>query len=127
MGIHHGSFITIRTGGAYIQYSTKKLNTKSSTYSELVGVDDVLTQVIWTQYFLKEQRCEIHDNVIYQNNQIAIKLENNGRQSSSNRTRNINIRYYFINYRITKQVSSVEFCPTLDMIAPAAIVNFSSV
>ena len=41
------------TGGAYVQLIKKKVNTKSSTKSELVGVDVVLTQVIWIQYFLK--------------------------------------------------------------------------
>ena len=58
----------------------------------------------------------IHDNVIYQDNQSAIRLENNGRQSSSKSTRHINIRYYFITDRIIKQEASVEFCPTFDMI-----------
>ena len=52
---HTGGFITMGTGGSYVQSSKQNLNTKSSTDSELVGVDDVLTQVIWTRYFLKEQ------------------------------------------------------------------------
>ena len=77
---------------------------------------DVLTQLIWTQYFLKEQGYKIHDNVIYQDNQSAIKLENNGRLSSSKRTRHINIRYYFITDIFTNQEASVKFCPTLDII-----------
>ena len=46
----------------------KKMNTKSSTEADLVGVDNVLTQVIWTCYSLKENGYEIHDNVIYQDN-----------------------------------------------------------
>ena len=58
----------------------------------------------------------IHDNVIYQDNQSAIRLENNGRRSSSKRKRHINIRYYFITDRIMNQEASVEFCPTFDMI-----------
>ena len=58
----------------------------------------------------------IHDNVIYQDNQSAIRLENNGKQSISKRTRHINIRYYFITDRIINQEASVEFFPTLDMI-----------
>ena len=92
------------------------MNTKSSTEAERVGVDDVLTQVIWTRYFLKDQGYEIRDNVIYQYNQSAIKLENNGRLSSSKQTRHINIRYYFITDIITKQEASVELFPTLDKI-----------
>ena len=42
MRIHTGGFMTMGNGG-YV------LNTKSLTESELVGVDDVLTQVIWNQ------------------------------------------------------------------------------
>ena len=58
----------------------------------------------------------IHNNVIYQDNQSDIKPEKNGRRSSSKRTRRINIRYYFITYRIMKKEASVEFCPILDII-----------
>ena len=79
-------------------------------------MENVLTQVIWTQYFLEYWGYDIHDNVIYQDNQSAIKLENNVRQSSSKCTRHINIRYYFITDSIMKQEASVEFCPTLDII-----------
>ena len=89
---------------------------QESTEAELVGVDDVLTQVIWTQYFLKDQRYKIHDNIIYQYNQSAIKLDNNCRQSSIKKTSHINIRYYFITNMVTNQEESVELCPTLDMI-----------
>jgi hypothetical protein len=38
-----------------ISVSTKqKLNTKCSTESELVGVDDMMPIIIWTRYFLLE-------------------------------------------------------------------------
>ena len=89
-------------GGACLQSSKQKLNTKSSTKSDIAWVGGVLDQVIWTRYSLKYQGYEICDNVIYQDIQIYIKLENNGRQSSINQTRHINIRYYFITDIITK-------------------------
>ena len=63
--------MSMRIGRAYVQYR-KKLNTKSSTEAELVGVDYVLTQVIWTQYFLKDQVYKIDENVVYQDIQSAI-------------------------------------------------------
>ena len=116
MRSHTGGFMTTGTGGAYVQSSKQNLNTKSSTEAEIFGVDDVLTQVIWTQYFLKEQGHMIHDNVIYQDNHREIKLEKNGKQSSIKRTRHINIRYYFITDRIVKQEAYVEFFPILEMI-----------
>ena len=58
----------------------------------------------------------IHDNVIYQDIPRAIRLEKNGKQSSSKRKRHINIRYYFITDRIINQEAYVEFCPTFDII-----------
>ena len=48
MRIHNGDFMTMETGEAYVKSSKHKLNTKSSTEAELVGVDDALTQLIWT-------------------------------------------------------------------------------
>ena len=108
--------MTMGTVGAYVQSIKKNMNTKSSTKAELFGIDDVLTQVTWTQYFLKEPIYIIHDNAIYQDNQSAIILEKNGRRSSIKRTRQINIRYYFITDRIIKQETSVEICPTFDII-----------
>ena len=47
--IQTGGFITTGTGGAYVKSRKKKLNTKSSTEAELVGLDDVLYQVIRTR------------------------------------------------------------------------------
>ena len=79
MRIHTGGFMTMGIEGSYAQSRKQKLNTKSSTEAELVGVDYELIQVIWTLYFLKEQGYIIHNNFIYQYNQIAIRLVNNGR------------------------------------------------
>ena len=66
--IHTGGFMNMGTGGAYSQYRKQKMNTKSSTGAKLVGLDYVLTQVIWNRYFLKEQGYKIHNNIIYQDN-----------------------------------------------------------
>ena len=49
MRSHTGGFMTMGIGGGgYVQSRKQNLNTNSSTESELVGVDDVLDQVIWT-------------------------------------------------------------------------------
>ena len=68
MRSHTGGFMTMGKVGAYVRSRKQKLDTKSSTEADLVGVDDVLIQVIWTRSFLKEQGYIIHDNVIYQDN-----------------------------------------------------------
>ena len=100
---HTGGFMTMVTGGDYAQSRKQNLKTKSSTEAEVFGVDDVLTQVILTRYFLKEQVYIIHDNVIYQDNQSAIRLEKNGGRLSRKRMRHINISDYFITDRIINQ------------------------
>ena len=113
---HRGGIMTTGTVVAYVQSSKQKLNTNILSEANLVGVDNVLAQVIWTWYFLKEQGYEIHDNVIYQDNRNIIKPENNGRLSIIKRTRQLNTGYYFITDRITKQQEYVEFYITLDII-----------
>ena len=102
--------------GSPISFSTKqKLNTRSSTEAELVGVDDSMAMVIWTRNFLRAQGLEVTDNVVYQDNQSAILLERNGRASSGRRTRHIDIRYYFVTDRIKQGDLRIEYCPTDEM------------
>ena len=62
------------------------MNTKSSNEAELVGVDDLMPQILWMKYFLGAQDMNVSDNVVYQDNQGAMKVEKNGRASSGKRT-----------------------------------------
>ena len=65
MRSHNIGFMTMGTVESYMQYIKQNMNTENSTEDKLVVVYDVLTQVIWAQYFLKEQGYNIHDNIIY--------------------------------------------------------------
>jgi hypothetical protein len=47
---------------------------KSSTKAELVGVDDVMPQIIWTRYFLEAQGHGVRKSKIYQGNQSAMLM-----------------------------------------------------
>eukprot|EP00957_Ditylum_brightwellii_P083233 6328183-Ditylum_brightwellii.AAC.1 len=78
-------------GAEYLSSIKQKLNTKSSTETEVVGVDDMMPQIIWTRYFLMAQGYCVTDNVLLQDNKSGIKLERNRKKSSSKRTRHINI------------------------------------
>eukprot|EP00804_Cyclotella_cryptica_P019804 CCRYP_009701-RB/>CCRYP_009701-RB protein AED:0.44 eAED:0.02 QI:0/-1/0/1/-1/0/1/0/320 len=74
--------------GSILSYSWKqKLNTKSSTETELVGVDDAISNILWSLYFLQEQGCRTTHAIIYQDNKSAILLETNGKMSSGKRTK----------------------------------------
>ena len=116
MRSHTGAMMSVGRGAAYSTSVRQKLNTKSSTEGELVGVDDVMPQCLWTRNFLKAQGYEVTDNVILQDNKSAILLENNGKRSSGKRTRHFDIRYFFITDRIGAGDVRVEHCPTNDMI-----------
>ena len=104
--------------GSPINMSTKqKINTRSSTEAELVGVNDAMSLILWVRMFLIEQGFDVTDNVVYQDNQSAILLENNGKQSSGKKTRHIEIRYFFITDNVRRGTAKVEYCPTEQMVA----------
>ena len=107
--------MTLGRGCPVCASTRQKINTRSSTEAEVVGVDDGMPLVIWTRNFLQEQGFEVNDNIVYQDNQSAILLERNGKASSGRRTRHINIRYYFVTDRIQNGEMRVEYCPTDDM------------
>ena len=109
--------MSLGKGTIYNTSTRQKLNTKSSTESELVGVNDVMPQILWTRYFLESQGYGVKESIIYQDNQSSILLEKNGRGSSSKRTRHINIRYFFVTDRVQNKEVSIEYCPTGEMIA----------
>ena len=82
MQSHTGVTMSLGHGCPYSSTKKQKINTKSSTEAELVGVDDGLPMVIWTRNFLKAQGLTVNDNVVYQDNMSSILLERNGRSSS---------------------------------------------
>jgi hypothetical protein len=98
-------------GSTYSASKSQRLNTKSSTEAEVVGVDNVMAQVLWTRYFLEAQGYKVEKDTVYQDNQSAMLLERNGRGSSSKRTRHINVRYFFVSDRIKSGEMNVEYCP----------------
>ena len=89
MRSHTGGAMSLGKGIIYGTSTRQKLNTQSSTKAELVAVDDCMSQILWTRYFLDAQGYNINDCIIYQDNKSAILLEQNGQASSSKRTRHI--------------------------------------
>jgi hypothetical protein len=114
---HTGGGLTMGRGYPIVCSTKQKLNTRSSTESELVGTDDMMPSILWTRYFLKAQGYHVNDNVIFQDNKSSILLEHNGKASSSKRTKHIHIRYFFITDRVSKGEARVEWCPTNEMVA----------
>jgi hypothetical protein len=114
---HTGGAMSMGKGIIYGTSTRQKLNTKSSTEGELVGVNDVMPQVLWTRYFLEAQGYDVQESIIYQDSQSTMLLAMNGTASSSRRTRHINIRYFFVADRVASGEVKIEYCPTAQMLA----------
>ena len=91
---HTGGCSSFGTGVVLSRSSKQKLNAKSSTEAELIGVSDVLPYNLWTLYFLQSQGYNLDDNTVFQDNESAIRLEKNGRRSAGIKSRHINIRFF---------------------------------
>ncbi len=109
--------MTMGTGFSWDKSTKHKLNTHSSTESEIVAVDNLILQILWARLFMKAQGFAVSDNILYQDNKSAVLLEMNGRASSSKRTRHIEIRYYYVADQVAKGDLRVVWCPTDEMIA----------
>ena len=48
---HTGGVLTLGRRAVYSTSTRQMLNTRTSTEGELVGVNDVLPQILWTKYF----------------------------------------------------------------------------
>jgi hypothetical protein len=113
---HTGGTLSMGKGLTCSASKSQRLNTKSLTEAEVVGVDDAMAQVLWTRFFLEAQGCKVEKNTVCQDNQSAMLLERNGHGSSSKRTRHINVRYFFVSDRIKSGEMNVEHCPTGEMV-----------
>jgi hypothetical protein len=126
MRSHTGETMSIGKGSVYSMSCKQKLNTRSSTEAKLVGVNDAMGIILWTRHFIECQGYSVTDNVMFQDNQTAILLENNGARSSSKRTRHMEIRYYFVTNNIQQEKMQTAYCPTGDMRANVTTVTQSA-
>ena len=117
MKSHTWGVMSFGHGALHTRSSEQKLNTKSSMEAELVGVSDYLPYNIWMSNFLKEQGYNLKSNVLYQDNQSAIRMEVNGRNSCTGNSRHINIQYFFVKDWIDKGYLTIKYCPTEQMLA----------
>ena len=106
--------MSMGSGCVYSTSSKQKMVARLSTEGELIGVYEVLPQMLWSSYFLEAQGHKIHTKLM-QDNQAAMLLEKNGRMSSTKRTRHVNIRFYGVKQHIDDGTVSLEYCPTEDM------------
>ena len=114
---HTGGAISWGWGVLLTKCQKQKLNTKSSTEGEIVGVSDFMPNMIWARMFLQEQGFVLEENILYQDNQSAMKVLKNGKRSSGQKTKHMDNRFFWIKDRIGSEGIEVQYCPTEMMIA----------
>ena len=114
---HTGATMSMGNGSIYSGSWKQKMVTRRSTESEVVGVHDVLPQILWTKKFLEDQGMSIKETVLYQDNMSSMLLERNGRQSSTKRTKHMDIRYFYVSDHVQNKTISLQHCPTEEMLA----------
>ena len=115
MRSHTGGVMSFGSGAPIAMSAKQKLNARSSTDAELIGADDVMSDLLWSKLFMEAQGIEVRENILHQDNKSAIILEQNGKASSGKRTRALNIRFFFIHDQINQGNLRVVYCPTKDM------------
>jgi hypothetical protein len=109
---HTGSCVVLGDTGAIHCKSTKQgIVTKSSTESELVALSDFLNQGIHIRRFLQSQGYAPGPLLVYQDNLSCMALVKRGR-SAAEKTRHINIRYFWVKERVTAGEATIEHLPT---------------
>ena len=94
----------------------QRFNARSSTETEVAGVDECMGKMEWTMHFLEAQGYAT-TTTLHQDNMSAMKLEMNGKRSSTQRTRHLNIKFFYVTDQIEKGWLRVKHCPTGDMVA----------
>jgi hypothetical protein len=111
-----GIVISLGQGPVFAASAKQKLNSKSSTESELIAISDGLSQLLWTRNFLESQGCAVPPARLFQDNLSTKALAEKGRSTSA-RTRHINIRFFFVKDCIDRGELVVEYLPTKEMIS----------
>jgi len=93
MKSHTGACQSLGRGVFHACSIKQKLNTKSSTETELVGALDYLPFTLWTMRFLEAQGHPVDWSIYHQDNESAIQLENNGVRSAGSKLQHIHIGF----------------------------------
>ena len=70
---HTRATMSMGTGSPYSASLKQKLVSRSSTESELIGVHDILPQILWTSHFLNAQGYGVKRTVLKQDNKSSIR------------------------------------------------------
>ncbi|KAL7529467.1 hypothetical protein ACHAWF_002987 [Thalassiosira exigua] len=107
---HTGDMMSLRKG-TFLNYSNKhKLNVKSSTEGKLVGTHTILTNIMYTLYFIEGQGYTAEQNIMCHDNKATMRLEANGCLSGSKHIKHNNFCFSFVTDNIQSGELFVKYC-----------------
>ena len=99
-------------GSIFTVSCKQKIKTRSSTEAELVAVNDCLRHLLWLRIFLLAQGIENAKAIdVLQDNQSALLLEQNGILCSTQRTKHLKGRYFYVKDRVENKENAIIWCP----------------
>jgi hypothetical protein len=111
----HSGMVYIVGGGTFLAKSTKQsVVSKSSTEAEVITASDGCNDLLSLMEFINFQTGKQGKAVLFQDNTSAIQLEKNGK-SSSNKTKPMKIRYFWIKDKVTSGELEIQHIPTDSM------------
>ena len=117
MRSHTRAIMTLGQGAIISDLTKQKVNARSSTESKMIAINDTLSQILCTKRFIEAQGHTVNENIVYQDNTSAMKLEMNSKTSSGKRTRHFDIKFFYFTDLIKREEIQIKYCPTEEMIA----------
>jgi hypothetical protein len=111
-----GTVVRIGDSSIICKSSKQKLVTKSSTEAELVGAVDSVQQLYPIRGLLSDLGVNCNKYLLLQDNMSTISLIRSTRPKSL-RSRHINVRYHYLQERISMGEFDVAYVPTNEMLA----------
>ena len=71
---HSGVGLSLGRGFPIVNFKKQKINTKISTETEIVVVDNFMPDICWTISFITAQGYNVRDNCLHQDNKSSIIL-----------------------------------------------------
>ncbi len=113
---HSGMVVSVGEGPIFVKSSKQKIVTKSSYEAELVALSDNASQVLWSREFLIGQGFVFPPTTIFQDNKATIGSILKGGPSSE-RSRHISIRRFWLTERIENGELAIVYCGTDEMVS----------
>ncbi len=106
---HSGAVLVAGNCSVLFRSNKQKVNTRSSTETELIAVDDALPTIQWTRHFMMEQGYNL-ETEIKEDNQSTMILMKNGRLSSGKCTKHLDIRFFYVKDLIDHRIVKLSHC-----------------